>query len=221
MKKYVYSLLILINVFILMISVSVPAVEAEQDGGDVTEETLIIRTGHLKQSGDKIEGTGGITMIKGDVNITGNRGIFFEEEEKAEISGDVLLEHDKGRIESQEMMGWIQQDRYIFEKNVSLIQQLDDGSFDLEAPYLELLTVDNSFQAREGVVIEYNERTLKGNEVDYNDNEQTLSLSGNVYIEEEDGDWVRSETAIFYLDTEEFNADGSVELEIKISSGDN
>ncbi|MFW5986118.1 MAG: hypothetical protein ACOCQH_02030 [Halanaerobiales bacterium] len=220
MKKYVYSLLILINVFILMISVSVPAA-AEQDGGDVTEETLIIRTGHLKQSGDKIEGTGGITMIKGDVNITGNRGIFFEEEEKAEISGDVLLEHDKGRIESQEMMGWIQQDRYIFEKNVSLIQQLDDGSFDLEAPYLELLTVDNSFQAREGVVIEYNERTLKGNEVDYNDNEQTLSLSGNVYIEEEDGDWVRSETAIFYLDTEEFNADGSVELEIKISSGDN
>ncbi|MFP4017486.1 MAG: hypothetical protein ACLFUI_10690, partial [Halanaerobiales bacterium] len=113
---------------------------------------------------------------------------------------------------------WINEDRYIFEDDVDMIQNLDDGEFSLLSPYLELMKEDNSFKANKGVVIEYNGRTLKGDEVLYNDQEETLELISNVYIEEEDGDWVRSKRAVFYLKTEEFSAEGDVELEIDISS---
>lgn len=216
------KLVIIALVFIFAFTGFVLAEEGQSGDDTNTEkskqERLVIKTGHLHHSEGRIEGTDGITMIKGDVKINATRGIYFDEEEKAEVFGNVILDHDKGQIKSKEMIGWIKQDKYIFKKEVKLVQELDDGQFILEAPYLELLSEDNSFQARQGVVIEYNDRTLKGDDVDYNDEEQTLGLSGNVYIEEKDGDWVKSNKAIFYLETEEFDAEGNVELEIDIST---
>ncbi|MFW6021984.1 MAG: LptA/OstA family protein [Halanaerobiaceae bacterium] len=179
-------------------------------------EKLIIRTSILNSTEGKIEGSGGMTMIKGDVEINAERGIFHEEDDLAEISENVLLTHIDGEITSEEMEAYIKEDRYVFRQNVNMTQQLDDGQFTLESPYLELFQEDNSFEANQGVVINYNERTLKGDDVFYDDQEQTLELVGNVYIEEEDGDWVESNRAIFYLETEQFTAEGDVSLELEI-----
>ncbi len=182
------------------------------------EDTLIIKTGHLSSTDGRIEGTKGMALIKGDVEINAEQLIYYEDKKRAEIEGDVVLLHDKGEISSETMEAWINDDRYIFKDNVSMLQNLDDGEFSLESPYLELMKEDNSFTANQGVVIEYNGRILKGEEVLYNDQDQTLELITNVQIEEENGDWVRSERALFYLETEEFTAEGSVELELDITS---
>ncbi len=182
------------------------------------EETLVIKTGHLNSTDGRIEGTNGMTLVKGDVEINAEQLIYYEDEKRAEIEGDVLLIHDKGEISSEIMEAWINEDRYVFRNNVRMLQNLDDGEFSLKSPYLELMKEDNSFTANQGVVIEYNGRILKGEEVLYNDQEQTLELIANVHIEEDNGDWVRSERALFYLETEEFTAEGSVELELDITS---
>ncbi|MFP4662343.1 MAG: LptA/OstA family protein [Halanaerobiales bacterium] len=191
-------------------------IEQEEGGNSTGEDSLIIKTSRVSTSDDIIKGSDGITMIKGDVEINAIEGLYYENENRAELEGDVILSHDKGEINSKKMETRINEDRYIFEDEVSMIQHLDDGAFTLESPYLELMKEDNSFKANKGVVIVYNGRTLKGDEVFYNDQEETLELISNVYIEEEDGDWVRSKQAVFYLKTEEFSAEGEVELEIGI-----
>lgn len=212
-----------IIVFLFSVFLFADAVEAAKNVEAVeskaaAEETLIIKTGLLKSTDGKIEGTKGMTLVKGDVEINSEQGIYYEDERRAEIEGDVILVHDKGEISSETMEAWINDDRYIFKENVNMLQSLEDGEFSLKSPYLELLKEDNSFTANQGVVIEYNGRTLKGEEVLYNDQKQTLELIANVYIEEDNGDWVRSERALFYLETEEFTAEGSVELELDITS---
>lgn len=182
------------------------------------EEALIIRTGRLNSTGGRIEGTEGVTMIKGDVEINAEKLLYHEERKRAEISGEVQLYHEKGEISSRLMEAWIDDDRYIFQEDVLMLQKLTDGEFNLRSSYLELLKEDNSFQAEKGVLIEYNGRILKGETVFYNDKEQTLELITNVHIEEENGDWVKSEKALFYLENEEFTAEGEVELELEITS---
>lgn len=182
------------------------------------EDSLIIKTSYLVRKDDIIESTNGITIVKGDVEIDAEHGLYYRDEKKAEMSGNVVLLHNKGEISSQRMTAWINEDRYIFNEEVLMLQNLDDGQFNLKSKFLELMKEDNSFTARQDVIIEYNERTLKGDEVLYNDQEQTLELISNVYIEEENGDWVRSERALFDLETEEFTAEGNVELEIDITS---
>jgi len=207
MKKVLLSLLL-----VLFIS---SIVFAEEDMAE-KEESLVMKVGHFEKKEEKIIGTGGVIVLKGDIEINAKQLTYYEEEKRAEITNDVHLVHDKGEISSNTMEAWLEDDRYIFQDNVKMVQNLTDGKFNLTSPYLVLLKEDNSFQAERGVVIDYNERTLKGEKVLYNDQEETLELIGNVYIEEENGDWVKSENAIFYLETEEFNAEGGVELEIKI-----
>jgi lipopolysaccharide assembly outer membrane protein LptD (OstA) len=182
-----------------------------------TSETLIIKTGHLSSTDQKIEGSGGMTLVKGKVKITADKGSYYEKEKKAEISGDVVLTHDKGEISSKEMEAWLDTDRYIFQKDVKMTQKLDDGQFTLESPYLELEQKDNSFTAEKGVTIKYKGRTLKADKAVYDDQQQTLNLTSNVYIEKENGDWVKCQKSTFYLKTEEFTAEDNVELQIDLS----
>lgn len=207
MKNILLSLLLLLLISSVLL--------AEEDMAE-KKESLIMKVGHFEKKEEKIMGTGGVIVLKADIEITAKESIYYEKEKRAEISNDVHLVHDKGEISSNTMEAWLEDDQYIFQGNVRMVQNLTDGKFNLMSPYLLLFKEDNSFQAKRGVVIEYNERTMKGEEVIYNDQEETLELIGNVYIEEENGDWVRSERAVFYLETEEFNAEGGVELEIKI-----
>lgn len=207
MKKVLLSLLL-----IFVVSSGIFAEENKVE----KEEFLIMKVGHFEKKEEKIVGKGGVTLLKGNVEIKAEEVLFFEEEKRAEILDNVYLIHDKGEIYSDIMEAWLSEDRYIFQNNVKMIQNLADGKFNLKSPYLELLKEDNSFKAEKGVVINYNGRTLKGDRVLYNDQEEILELIDNVYIEEDNGDWVKSEKAIFYLETEEFNAEGGVELEIKI-----
>lgn len=187
--------------------------------GESSGETIHIRAGRLNYMEERIEVRGGITIIKGDNNITAPRGIYFKEESRAELEGDVLLKHSKGEIKSLEMTALLTEDKYIFRRKVELKQQLEkEGGLQLETSYLVLFAKDKSFTAEQGVVISYDQRILKADRATYNDREQTLKLTGNVYIEEESGDWVKSRQATFYLETGEFSADGEVELELKISS---
>lgn len=188
--------------------------QTEESVEDPGRDTLFINTGSVYRREDLMEVTDGITIIKGSNEIEAEWAYYYEDESRAEIFENVVLKHDRGEINSDNMVAYLTTDRYIFEDNVIMMQLLDDGDFTLEAPYLELLQEENTFEAKQGVVIDYKGRALKGNEVFYNGEEETLELINDVYIEEENGDWVRSERSIFYLDSGEFNAIGSVEMEI-------
>ncbi|MEJ6951251.1 hypothetical protein [Natronospora cellulosivora (SeqCode)] len=211
-----------ISIFLLIIVVSFTAVvfgesnDLEESSENNLRDSLIIRTGRLVNKDNSNEFREGMTMIRGDIQIESEWGIFYERENKAEIFDNVRLRHSKGEIRSGSMIALLDDDKYIFEDDVRMLQKLDDGEFTLLAPYLELMEEDNSFEANQGVVIDYSGRIIKADDVIYNAQEELMELFNNVYIEEENGDWVKSEKAIFYLDRNEFIAKDGVELEIQL-----
>ena len=212
MKKSFPMILLLMLIFFSYVIFFNGEIRGEE--GSARKNALIIRTGRLNSTEGRIEGSDGVVLIKGDVEIKGEKLLYFEKEKRAEISGGIKLTHEKGEISSQSMEAFVEVDRYIFREEVKMLQRLEEGDFNLSSPYLELLKESNSFRASRGVVINFKGRTLKGEEVFYNDQEETLELVKNVYIEEDNGDWVKSERAVFYLKTEEFIAEGNVELEL-------
>ncbi|MFI5359592.1 MAG: hypothetical protein ACHQYO_06025 [Halanaerobiales bacterium] len=216
MKKSFPMILLLMLIFFSYVIFFNGEIRGEE--GSARKNALIIRTGRLNSTEGRIEGSDGVVLIKGDVEIKGEKLLYFEKEKRAEISGGIKLTHEKGEISSQSMEAFVEVDRYIFREEVKMLQRLEEGDFNLSSPYLELLKESNSFRANRGVVINFKGRTLKGEEVFYNDQEETLELVKNVYIEEDNGDWVKSERAVFYLKTEEFIAEGNVELELDLST---
>ncbi len=216
MKKSFPMILLLMLIFFSYVIFFNGEIRGEE--GSARKNALIIRTGRLNSTEGRIEGSDGVVLIKGDVEIKGEKLLYFEKEKRAEISGGIKLTHEKGEISSQSMEAFVEVDRYIFREEVKMLQRLEEGDFNLSSPYLELLKESNSFRASRGVVINFKGRTLKGEEVFYNDQEETLELVKNVYIEEDNGDWVKSERAVFYLKTEEFIAEGNVELELDLST---
>lgn len=216
MKKSFPMILLLMLIFFSYVIFFNGEIRGEE--GSARKNVLIIRTGRLNSTEGRIEGSDGVVLIKGDVEIKGEKLLYFEKEKRAEISGGIKLTHEKGEISSQSMEAFVEVDRYIFREEVKMLQRLEEGDFNLSSPYLELLKESNSFRANRGVVINFKGRTLKGEEVFYNDQEETLELVKNVYIEEDNGDWVKSERAVFYLKTEEFIAEGNVELELDLST---
>lgn len=209
------SLKRIISVFlILIIMTGVIAAESEGavEGEVVGQDSMIIKFDYVKNKDDVIQIKDGIEIIKGDITINAERGDYYKKEDKAELAGDILLEHENGQIESTEMTGWLKNDKYIFNNNVKLLQRLDDGEFNLESTNLEMDAEDKSFTAKKEVVIDYNQRILKSDTAVYNDKEQTLTLSDNVLIEE-NNDWIKGSRAVFNLETEEFTVDkGQMEL---------
>jgi lipopolysaccharide assembly outer membrane protein LptD (OstA) len=206
----------IIAIIIILIFISVSSTVA---GDKSDEDTIYLRPGYLKYTEDKILVSKGVKIIKGENIINAQEGEYYTEENKAILKGEVRLEHSNGSVSSSELLAWLASDEYIFNRDVKLSHNYNDHEFTLEAPHLEM-TANDSFEASEGVVIYYKKRLIKADNVKYNNEDETLDLNGNVHIQEENGDWIRSIKAIFYLNEENegFVADGEVEVEIKIKN---
>ncbi len=216
-NSFVLVIPLIITLLLVFMAVSpIKAANPEEAGNADNSEKILIKAGKLHYLDDRYEGSGGVIFIKGDTKVTGESGVLFKEDNRADLSGGVFLEHDKGEIKADRLTAWLKEDRYLFKDRIDLMQKLEEGDFTLEAPELEVMLTEDSFTATKGVVIEYNNRTLNGDTVIYDGQEQTLELTGNVLIEEKDGDWIRCAKALFYLDTEEFLAEGSIELELEL-----
>lgn len=190
--------------------------EKLSDMSTPNQEALRLQAGFLNYGTDKIELSEGVKIFKGENIASAPEGVFYRREEKAILTKGVLLEFADGEITSEEMTAFFAREEYNFSDNVELLRFLDnDQEFRLNSPYLDLFLEDDSFIAKQGVIINFNQRIIKGDKVIYDDEAQTLELFDNVYIEESNGDIVRSDHAVFYLETEEFTAEGNVEVNLQ------
>ncbi|MFW6237952.1 MAG: LPS export ABC transporter periplasmic protein LptC [Halanaerobiales bacterium] len=192
------------------------AVAQEEDSGEEESSTVQTRADNLEKTDEKLILKNNVVVIRGENRINADRAELFREDERAELWDNVSAEYSQGTVTSRELIAYMDEDRYEFREDVVLNHSTDEGEeMTLETPFLELFTEDNSFNAREGVVIEFQERTLKSDKAEYDGETEILTMVDNVQIEE-DGDWIRSEKAEFDLGAEdEFTAEGSVELEFE------
>ncbi|KXS40925.1 MAG: lipopolysaccharide export system protein LptA [Candidatus Frackibacter sp. T328-2] len=183
-------------------------------------DTVHLRAGRLKYIGDKIEISNGVTIIKGKYTIKAPRGKIYKEKNKAVLTDGISLKSNQGDINSQEMIGLLDEDKYIFKRDVKLFNKTNnDQEFQLSTSYLEMYGNEESFQTDQGVIIDYDNKEIKAKKAIYNDKEQTLVLENDVQIKEGNGDWIEGSRAVFYLDSKEDNfiIEKNVEVEMELS----
>ncbi len=184
------------------------------------KSTVQIRAGSLRNEDDMVYLSDGVEIIREDVNLSSPRGEMNREKRELTLTDGVKMDYDQGKIESQQMKGWLNDDRYLFEEDVvfDYSSEENEREFTLYSPYLEMNSAERSFQAEDGVTIDYQDRELKAEEARYSEEDQLLVLERMVEIEEESGDWIKCERAEFDLSSgeESFTADGNVEIELQI-----
>ncbi|MFW5976349.1 MAG: LPS export ABC transporter periplasmic protein LptC [Bacillota bacterium] len=211
MKK-IGILLILLG-FIFGLNTSLIA--QEEDITDLVQ----LKADHMAYEENKIVVEQNVKITRNNYDLNSPYAEIYRDEKRAVLKEGVNVIYDQGDIKSQTMNAYFEENRFVFEKDIILNHELDNGNkFKLESLYLEMFSEDNSFQAEEEVEIIYNDdRELRSEVAEYKGEEEKLILTENVRIEEDDG-WIECNTAEFDLgeETETFVADGEVELEFEL-----
>ena len=211
-KSYFILIILLLTVFLIFNSTILLA----QD--DQEEDTVYINADHLKYEDEKTILTGNITIRKQNTIINAQKGELFREENRLLLEEQINVDYDDGKVNSNKLTALLKADEYIFENQVSLDYIMDnEENMTLNSEYLKIFGDNNSFTAKNNVFIIYEGKNFKGDNAEYNGEEEILYLTGNVLIEEGE-DWVKSNEARFFLGEGEegYTADGDVEIKITL-----
>ena len=200
-----------------------------QNEDDSKKSTIHIKAGELKNEDGLIYLSGGLTIKKDDITLKSPQGEFDDKENKIVLNKGVDMDYPDAKISAQEMTGDFDNDDFVFENNVEMDynsgEENEEGKnkkFILESSFLELNSESKSFIAKNDIKIDYDNKIIKGDEAEYNDEKELLIITENVYIKEENGDWIKSDKAEFDLSTgeENFTAVGNVEIEMSLEDKD-
>lgn len=201
----------------LAVKDSILAAEDNQsDKVEANQKAVYISASRLEYKKNKTILSGGIKIRKKDILIKALQGELFRDEQKMILENEIDVEYPDGRVNSKLLTAFLEKEEYIFEKDAILNYALtDDKKMILQSNYIKIFGENNSFAAKNNVVINYDNQKFKGDKADYNGENEMMELTGNVEIEEDDG-WVRSDRAIFNLQEGEegYTAEGNVEIKM-------
>jgi len=219
----VFKVTILLLAFGLIVSGVTPNIYAQENNEN--KSTIHIKAGELNNKEGLIFLSGGLTIVKDDITLKSPEGEFDDEENKIILTNGVDMDYADGKITSQKMTGYFDRDDFIFEDNVKMDynpqEENEEGEkkkFTLESAKLDINSETQSFTAENNITIDYDQKIIKGNLAEYDGENEILVVTEEVYIQEENGDWIRSDRAEFDLSTgeENFKASGNVEIEITL-----
>ena len=213
MKRIISLTLIILLSFSLAAAAQQKEQAAEVSEAKANEEAVYINAEKLDYQEEKTLLSGGVRISKGDTIINALKGELFREEQRMILKEEIDVEYPDGKVTSDLLTAYLQEEEYEFEDNVTLNYQLSDGEMLLTSSYLNIFGDNNSFQAKENVEIDYDEQKFRGDQADYNGDTEMMELTGNVEIEEGQ-DWVKSDKATFNLaeGEEGYTAEGNVEI---------
>jgi lipopolysaccharide assembly outer membrane protein LptD (OstA) len=204
---------------LLLVVISCSAFAQEESAVETEEQTVYINAESLDYQEDKTLLSGGIEIRRDETIIRSERGELFREEQKMILEENIELEYPDGRVSSDFLTAFLKADEYVFENNVRLdyIVSDENDKLILKSEYLKIFGENSSFTAEKEVVIDYEQQIFKGDNAEYDGSSETLELSGNVEIEE-DNDWIRSDKAVFDLseDGEGYTAEGNVQIRMEL-----
>lgn len=214
-KKYCLLTTVVLLTMVLMVGNIIVLAQEEQEESN----TVYINAEHLEYEDEKTILSGKINIKKNDTVIKAARGELFREENRMELKEEINVDYPDGNVKAERMSALLDEEEYVFENSVVLeyLLEEEEKNMILNSDYLKIFGDNNSFNAKNNVVIDYDDKIFKGDNADYNGDEEILYLTGNVLIEEGE-DWVKSDEAKFFLGSDEqgYTADGNVEIKINL-----
>ncbi|SIQ41005.1 LptA/OstA family protein [Halanaerobium kushneri] len=211
---------LIIFILILTFSILIPALaqnkQPEEAETAVESETVYINASRLEYQEEKTLLSGGVRIQKGDTIINASQGELFRDQQKIVLKEEIAVEYPDGRVKSEKLTVFLENEEYIFEEAAVLNYLLSDGKeMVLYSDYLKITGANKSFIAEKNVEIDYDNQKFRGDKANYNGESETMELTGNVEIEE-GRDWVRSDRATFNLKEGEegYTAEGNVEIKM-------
>ena len=212
-KHQINRVAILFAIILLTISPAVLAQEENQTEAD----TVYINADQLEYKDETTILSGNLVIRKNKTTIKAQKGELFREENKLSLENEIDVDYEDGVVQAQNLTAFLENEKYIFENQVVLNYNLEDNenNMNLESGYLEIFGDNKSFNAKENVFIKYEGKNFKGDNAEYNGEEEIMYLTGNVMIEEGE-DWVKSDRAKFFLGSDEqgYTAEGNVEIKM-------
>ncbi len=214
-KRYCLLTTVVLLTMVLMVGNIIVLAQEEPEESN----TVYINAEHLEYEDEKTILSGKINIRKNDTVIKAARGELFREENRMELEEEINVDYTDGNVKAERMSALLDTEEYVFENSVVLeyLLEEEEKNMILNSDYLKIFGDNNSFNAKNNVVIDYDDKIFKGDNADYNGDEEILYLTGNVLIEEGE-DWVKSDEAKFFLGSDEqgYTADGNVEIKINL-----
>jgi lipopolysaccharide assembly outer membrane protein LptD (OstA) len=222
MKRLFVKILIMVIFLVSITDFSLSAQEqmatAEQEGNQEEESEVELTADQVNydKENDQMVFIGNVVILQEDTTLTAGQAAFNVDTKIGQISENVKLVKDDIVITGETLQAYLNDKRYIFEKQVELVQEREDNEGEPDnvtwvCQKLEIFTDTKNMTATGEVMISKKDYTITSQEAIYNDAEDKISLTGQVKIEEVENDrQISGDQAIFYIDDDKLEVTGNV-----------
>ncbi len=164
--------------------------------------------------------TGNVIIIQEKTTLTAGVASFNVNTKIGQISENVKLVKEDISITGEKLEAFLNDKRYIFENEVELIQERENeqgepDNITWQCQKLEIFTETKNMTATGEVIITKKDYTISAREAIYNDEEDKISLTGGVKIEEiENNRKISGDVAVFYIGDDRLEVSGNVRSSI-------
>jgi len=221
-KSYFSRFLLIFIVFSLIIFLSF-STSAQEEKKETEESVVNIEADNVTydKGTDKMVFEGNVIITQEDITLTAQEADFDVDKKIGQIKGDIKLVQTDITITGETLEAYLNDKRYIFQEKVILVQERKDkeekeDNITWNCSNLEIFADTQDLTATGEVKILKKDYTITAEKAVYNDNEQKITLTGKVRIEEEAGRWITGDKAIFFIDSERLEVEGNVRSGIKL-----
>ncbi len=226
MKKYLIGVLIILLISSITIFLSAQEEIGESEGietavqenNEKDESTVELTADQVNydKDNDLMVFTGNVIIIQEDTTLTAGLASFNVDTKEGQISKNVKLVKEDITITGEKLEAFLNDKRYIFENEVELLQEREDSQGEPDnitwlCQKLEIFTETKNMTAAGEVTITKKDYTITAQEAVYNDEEDRISLTGGVKIEEiENNRKISGDVAVFYIGDDRLEVSGNV-----------
>jgi len=220
-KKFYFTKALLIFFILSLVLITFLFFVSAQEEKEESEVNIQADNVTYDKSTDKMIFVGNVIIIQEDITLTAQEADFDVDKKIGQIKGDIKLVQTDITITGEILEAFLNDKKYIFQEKVILIQERKDkedkeDNITWNCNTLEIFTDTQDLTATGEVKILKKDYTITAEKAIYNDEEQKITLTGKVRIDEEGGRWINGDKAVFYIDSERLEVEGNVRSGIKL-----
>ena len=174
---------------------------------------------------------GNVDIQKGDARLTADDVIFNSETEVAVATGNVYFTQPGTKLTGHKVTVEYDKKKGLWEGNVTLIQTsappdskkkakdaFKEGPITMISDTLSFSWKEPERAVAKGrVEAHQKDKHVYGDEAIYVSSPETLTMTGNVYLERDDGSWMKCTKLVAHLAANKFDATGAGKTQVKVN----
>lgn len=202
------------KIFVFLFIVCVPAVLCAQK-----DKEVILGADKLEynQKDNLIRLIGNVSIKFKDITIKGKKADFDTVTQKGKITGNVIIEQPGSKLTAEKSEIFYTEERAVLSGGVRLVtersvikEQASNAISTLSAEKIEYFWNASKGKAEGSVLVISGGRKIRGDKAYFDGAKGMIQITGNVKVEQENGDWIEADRALVNLKKKDVLAEGKV-----------